>query len=211
MNAALVIGQPNFSSNTPKTTQNGLNDPLNVAFDAKGDLWVADDLNARVLEYFSPFSNGMNAALVIGEPDFTTSVGGLTQSGLHGPFATAFDETGNLWVADADYNRVMMFQSSVTIPGLTPVLVSPANGASVTTGSTVTLEVTVMSNGGAVSGATVTITVGGSQVCSTTTNAQGSASCPFKASKANHTYTWFATATKSGYTQGTSPPFTFHT
>jgi hypothetical protein len=99
----------------------------------------------------------------------------------------------------------------VTIPQLNPTLANPKNGASVKAGSTVKLTVTVTGNGEAVSGATVTITVDGSKVCTTTTNSQGSASCSFKASKDMSTYTWSATATKSGFAPGTSPPFTFHT
>ena len=115
MNASLVIGQkakpipaplPDWSSTIPATTRNGLTAPEGVTFDTNGDLWVTDSWNGRVLEFKPPFSNNMNASLVIGEPDFTTSCNQQTRPlcgdprTLNDPRAIAFDPTGNLWVTD---------------------------------------------------------------------------------------------------------------
>lgn len=98
-----------------------------------------------------------------------------------------------------------------TVPKLSVALNSPANGASVATGTTVTLKVTVKGNGLVVQGATVKMFVDGTQVCSTISNSSGVASCSFKATKASHTYSWYATATKTGFAKGTSATRTFHT
>jgi len=73
---------------------------------------------------------------------------------------------------------------------LTVTPTSPANGASVEKGSPVILKVKVTSGGKAVSGATVTMTVNGVTICTTTTNSSGAASSKFEVStSAGVTYT----------------------
>ncbi len=118
MNASLVIGQSSFTTAGYATTQSGLYSPLNVAFDKSGNLWVSDEYNNRVLEYTYPFSNGMDASLVIGQPNFTVSTVAdkfynplwiPTASGLWYPWGLAFDSSGNLWVADEYNSRVLEF------------------------------------------------------------------------------------------------------
>jgi len=56
------------------------------------------------------FSNGQNAHLVIGQSNFTTSTFATTQSGLGTIITDAkFDPSGNLWVGDANNNRILQF------------------------------------------------------------------------------------------------------
>ena len=122
--ASLVIGQPNFTGNlcSTITTQSGLCSPGGLAFDTSGNLWVADRVNTRVLEFMFPFSNGESASLVLGQSGFNTAtcIGGVpgvfnfvglptTQSGLCDPYGLAFDSSGNLWVVDAGNSRVLEF------------------------------------------------------------------------------------------------------
>lgn len=109
MNASLVIGQPDFVSSGHATSATGLFEPWSIASDNAGNLWVSDTQNSRVLQYKPPFSNGMSASLVLGQSDFTTSMGALTQSGFGLPRGIAFDSGGNLWVADAAHNRTLEF------------------------------------------------------------------------------------------------------
>jgi len=112
MPASLVIGQTDFASATFATTRDGLNGPTGIAFDSAGDLWVLDTGNNRVLEYFPPFSNGMNATLVIGQPDFGTASASSNLSGLntfHLYGDLAIDSSDNVWVGDADNNRILEF------------------------------------------------------------------------------------------------------
>jgi sugar lactone lactonase YvrE len=97
-----VIGQENFTSSAPASTANGLFEPLGIAFDSKGDLWVVDSANHRVLEYGAlelvpphPIS-GVAASMVIGQPSLTN---GSSSTGLNA-YAIAFDSSGNLWVSD---------------------------------------------------------------------------------------------------------------
>ena len=109
MNASLVIGQPNFKAFASSTTQSGLGGyPFDLAIDSSGNLWVGDTENNRVLEFRPPFSDGMNASLVIGQTSFATKISSVTESGLTGPLGLAFDPTGNLWVGNG--NRILEFQ-----------------------------------------------------------------------------------------------------
>jgi DNA-binding beta-propeller fold protein YncE len=74
MNANLVLGQSVFTSSQGQaiTTANSLYYPYDARFDPTGNLWVADCGNDRVLRYAQPFSNGMAANLVLGQPGVTT-------------------------------------------------------------------------------------------------------------------------------------------
>ena len=137
MNAALVIGQNSFTTDTGGVTQNGLNSPTRVAFDALGNLWVSDTGNIRVLEYSPPFSNGMNAALVIGQNSFTTFTRATSQNGLGGPAGIAFDALRNLWVADPSNARVLRYPPPFT-DGMPADLVIGQN--SFTTGTPATSQ-----------------------------------------------------------------------
>ncbi len=110
MNASLVLGQADFTSATPATTNAGLRGPECIAFDASGDLWVTDTYNNRVLEFKPPFANGMTASVVVGQADFVSSGAATTASGLSFPTGIAFDSSGNLWIGDSDNSRVLQFQ-----------------------------------------------------------------------------------------------------
>ncbi len=95
--ASVVIGHANFTAFAPSstTTAKSLFEPLGIAFDSKGDLWVVDSGDHRILEYSAPYSIGDSAAsLVIGQTSLTGSSTGLDA------FAIAFDSSGNLWVSD---------------------------------------------------------------------------------------------------------------
>ncbi len=112
--ASLVLGQPNMTINGCHTTQNGLCDPRGIAFDREGDLWVADEGNNRIVSYEAPFHNGQNAAEVVGHKDFTSKTCSQAPDNLCSPSGIAFDESGRLWVADQDNNRVLMFKENLS-------------------------------------------------------------------------------------------------
>jgi DNA-binding beta-propeller fold protein YncE len=110
--ADYVLGQPNFSSRSSGTTQSTLSLPRHLAVDsANSRLFVADWLNSRVMVFeYSSLSNGMNASDVLGQADFTSSTGVVTQAGLNRPSALAFDSSNSrLYVGDDNNRRVMVF------------------------------------------------------------------------------------------------------
>lgn len=119
--ADIVIGQADFTSSAcnrgaSNPAVNTLCSPVGLAFDALGNLWVADGANHRVLQFKPPFQNGMNASIELGHPAATaftsaaTNDGGLSASSFDGPSGIGFDLLGNrLWVADLLNSRALRF------------------------------------------------------------------------------------------------------
>jgi uncharacterized protein (TIGR03437 family) len=121
----LVIGQTSF--NTSAANAGGISAATlalasssaftrsGIALDGAGNLWVADTFNNRVLRYpasvLKSGGNGPSADLVVGQPDFVTTVANTTRNskvGLNAPQGVAFDPAGRLFVADSNF-RVMVY------------------------------------------------------------------------------------------------------
>ncbi len=116
--AANVLGQPDMFSNACATTPTGLCNPIGLAFDPTGNLWVADLGNNRVLEYLSSnLITGDGAANVLGQPDMFSNACTTTPTGLCNPSGITFDPTGNLWISDTENNRIVEYLSSNLITG----------------------------------------------------------------------------------------------
>ena len=128
--ADIVLGQPNFttalinypsgSGNTP--TSSSLYRPTGVLVDAKGNLYVADSLNGRVLRFPAPFAYTGTAPepadLVLGQQNFTTTITDPTATNMAVPYGLAFTPSCNpltppcpapngLVVSDQADNRVL--------------------------------------------------------------------------------------------------------
>ena len=79
---------------------------------------------------------------------------------------------------------------------------------------TLGVNVNAMPSEGAVSGAAVTIYVDGNQACSGTSFPvdsiyENNYACDYQLTEPGHIYSWYATATKSGYYDGASETWTF--
>jgi hypothetical protein len=116
MSASVVFGQPNFTSNGSGCTANELqlaNDlPTGtIAIDPiTGNLAVADRGGTRVVVFQPPFTSGMNASVVLGQPNLTTCVEPSSPSpNTFYPFGVAYDPSGNLYVVDQGYTRILVF------------------------------------------------------------------------------------------------------
>jgi len=111
-----VYGQATFGSNAAATTNTGLKEPSGLAFDAAGNLWVADTGNHRVLRYPAAVLDGPAQAaadIVIGQKDFSSGTANagaqVSAAGFDTPFGLAFDGQGNLYVSDVNNARVLRF------------------------------------------------------------------------------------------------------
>ena len=129
--ADLVIGQPDFiSSKCRATGASSLCGPSGVAVDGAGNLYVADEINSRVLEYANPFAACSNTFPCVGGPatkvfgqsgsftsnacDSDTSDGTSSANDLCDPTGVAVDASGNLYVADGINNRVLEYNTPLT-------------------------------------------------------------------------------------------------
>jgi sugar lactone lactonase YvrE len=121
--AILVFGQAspyekdcNRGAGTPSAIS--LCGPQGVDVDSAGNLYVADTLNSRVLEYNTPFTSGTTADKVFGQAGSFTSttcnLAGETKDTLCLPMGVAADGAGNLYVADTSNNRVLEYNTPLT-------------------------------------------------------------------------------------------------
>lgn len=121
--ADLVIGQPdlrtallNFPTNSPTQANNqGLWSPEGLAVDSKGNVYVADTCNARVLRFPAPFAQpagaGMlTADLVLGQTSFFGQpIRDVSSQTMSSSYGLAFTANGGLVVSDPFANRVLYF------------------------------------------------------------------------------------------------------
>src|SRR5579872_295778 len=85
------------------------------------DTWISIKLTFFVLAFFifvvavypsqnsDAFVIGQNAHLEIGQPIFGTSMEATSQDNVDFPTSSAFDSSGNLWVADFNNNRILEY------------------------------------------------------------------------------------------------------
>src|SRR5208282_6053886 len=120
--ANLVLGQPDFISTAcndggTSPTASSLCSPYGITVDSGGNLYVADNVNSRVLEFNAPLTTGASAARVFGQDgSFTSSDCNLdgtsaSANSLCRPSGVGVDATGNLYVADTANNRVLEYNT----------------------------------------------------------------------------------------------------
>ncbi len=114
MNASLVLGQKTFTTTAFATNQTSLAFPNDVAVSPSGAVWVSDFEHSRLLEFLPPFSDGMRASDVLGEPSFNTTTE-LVPYGIYAPDQIAFDGAGDVWLVDGGASRALEYLPGFTI------------------------------------------------------------------------------------------------
>ena len=114
-NADGVLGQLDFTTNTSGATASKLFGPYNISIDGSGNLWVSDVGNHRILKFndVNNKTNGANADLVLGQPDFTSGSSGTSQSTMNYPYGL-FASVSTVWVADCYNSRILRFDNPTT-------------------------------------------------------------------------------------------------
>lgn len=121
--ADFVLGQPDFTTTTANTTQDGMDGPQQVSI-ANGKMVVADYSNGRVLIYNTvPTDASALPDLVVGQPDFTTAGSTCDADHMSSTETAELSADGKLVVTDSDHNRVLIWNSLPTTSGQQPDLV----------------------------------------------------------------------------------------
>ncbi len=117
--ANLVLGQPNFISNTANNggvSGSSMNNPQTIYTNGT-KLFVVDQFNSRVLVWNSlPISNGQTADFALGQPNLTSSTlnnGGLSGSTMSFPAVISSDGT-RITVGDYNNNRILFWNTLPT-------------------------------------------------------------------------------------------------
>ena len=107
------IGRWGFSGDGGPATQAALHAPDDVAVDAAGNLYIADENNHRIRKVDS--SGIITTIAGSGDRGFSGDGGPATQAQLARPSGVAVDTAGNLYIADHDNRRIRKVDPSGTI------------------------------------------------------------------------------------------------
>lgn len=101
--ASVVLGQANFTTAGPNQNSStvsaaGMSVPQGIVIlGANG--WVGDTNNNRTLQFTSPITNGMDATVVLGQPDFVSSAANQGNSGPSAPTQSSPFDAGPSLIA----------------------------------------------------------------------------------------------------------------
>ncbi|MBX7208625.1 MAG: NHL repeat-containing protein [Verrucomicrobiaceae bacterium] len=129
MDAALVVGQPNFTAQNTTRDQSTTVAATGCAVSATGKLAVVDLSIGRIMLWNAiPTANGAPANVVVGKSSFTDTTTGTSASVMMRGYDVAFSPDGSKLIAsDTLNNRVLIWNTVPTVNGA---------GASVVIGQT---------------------------------------------------------------------------
>jgi hypothetical protein len=98
-----------------------LNAPRGVAFDGMGKLYIADTGNARILRMANPLTTNITVPSIVGT-NYTTP--------FTAPYAMAFDQYQNMYVADYGANAIIIIPGGYGFSATSTVNYGSGNGTS---------------------------------------------------------------------------------
>jgi uncharacterized protein (TIGR03437 family) len=118
--AIRVYGQASFTAGAAPATPSAqtLNVPAGIFVDAAANLYIADSGANRVVIIPNTLVAGSTATpaqYVIGQDSFNTATGG-TGTQLRLPSDVTADSSGNIYISDHDYNRIVILPSLLFLP-----------------------------------------------------------------------------------------------
>ena len=128
MNAVQVFGQAGSFTTANQAAANAatadnMGNPDGIAVDSLGNVYLADLFLKRVLVFNTPAAAGGNttADIVIGQPNFTSAQRNQNDANpvpgantLNNPEGVALDSADNLYVADQENHRALLFKKPLT-------------------------------------------------------------------------------------------------
>ena len=106
-------GVAGYSGDGGAATSAKLDNPLGLAFDSSGNLYIADNNNERVRKVTTGGTISTYAGT--GTAGYSGDTGAATAAKLSGPVAVTFDSSDNLYIADNSNNRIRKVTSGGTI------------------------------------------------------------------------------------------------
>ncbi|MBT4055771.1 hypothetical protein HOE67_01545, partial [Candidatus Peregrinibacteria bacterium] len=126
--AAFVLGQSDWTSNTPAVTQAGMTTPTYLDYDDMSDqLFVSDTGANRILVFDfgggADLSNGRAADKVLGQSGFEANGTGSGLGQLSGPKGVDYDEDNNrIFVSDYGNSRLLSYSTGSITDGMSGTL-----------------------------------------------------------------------------------------
>ncbi|ASB48912.1 HYR-like domain-containing protein [Alkalitalea saponilacus] len=146
--ADVVVGE----TSTARTRINRLRNPSGVSLSPDGKLFISDWGNHRVLIFNEiPTTNGANADMVLGQPDFTARTqfnpaGSVDARNMNYPYNVANDINGRLFLSGRYMHRLMIFGDAPTEETDVAITISGVT-ESVCEGGQVSFTVTLTNHG----------------------------------------------------------------
>jgi sugar lactone lactonase YvrE len=97
-----------------KATSTGLN-PLGVAVDASGNIYIADGKRNRI-RMVTKSTGNITTEAGTGMPGYSSDGGPAKSASLSYPRGVAVDASGNIYIADTENNRIRMISANVEAP-----------------------------------------------------------------------------------------------
>ncbi|MBX3011013.1 MAG: NHL repeat-containing protein [Caldilineaceae bacterium] len=161
--ASAVFGQASFTAEPPWTENcqdnpennavpairaDTLSEPLDLALNSAGELFVSDICYHRILVYQNPISGDQVADFVYGQANFTSGLrnrgsASPTANTLANPLGLAVSSSGMLYVADFENHRVLAYDMPAILPTATPTA-TPTTPPAATASPTATATPTTL-------------------------------------------------------------------